>query len=45
MQKDRFKGLPLEVDAIAGPIIRGGHRHGIATPATLGLARAIDPSW
>jgi 2-dehydropantoate 2-reductase len=45
MQKDRFKGLPLEVDAIAGPIIRGGDRHGIPTPATLGLARAIDTSW
>src|SRR4051794_32917010 len=34
MQKDRAKGLPLELDAIAGPIIRGGLAHGIVTPAT-----------
>lgn len=40
MQKDRAAGQPLELDAIAGPIIRGGRRHGIATPATEQLVRA-----
>lgn len=40
MQKDRAAGRPLELDAIAGPIIRGGRRHGIATPATEQLVRA-----
>ena len=42
MQKDRTKGLPLELDAIAGPIIRGGARHGIATPATERLKGVIE---
>jgi 2-dehydropantoate 2-reductase len=41
MQKDHAKGLPLELDAIAGPIIRGGHRHGIPTTATAQLAASI----
>lgn len=34
MQKDRAAGRPLELDAIAGPIVRGGHEHGIPTPHT-----------
>ena len=34
MQKDRELGRPLELDAIAGPIVRGGRRHGVATPQT-----------
>lgn len=34
MQKDRAAGRPLELDAIAGPIVRGGREHGIATPHT-----------
>ncbi|GAC1616249.1 MAG: ketopantoate reductase family protein [Candidatus Dormibacteraceae bacterium] len=34
MQKDRQAGRPIELDAIAGPIIRGGQAHGIPTPHT-----------
>jgi Ketopantoate reductase len=34
MQKDFDAHRPLELDAIAGPIVRGGQRHRIATPAT-----------
>jgi 2-dehydropantoate 2-reductase len=34
MQKDRELGRPLELDAIAGPIVRGGREHGIPTPQT-----------
>jgi 2-dehydropantoate 2-reductase len=34
MQKDRELGRPLELDAIAGPIVRGGRRHGVPTPHT-----------
>jgi 2-dehydropantoate 2-reductase len=42
MQKDFDAGRPLELDAIAGPIVRGGRRHGIATPATEELVRLIE---
>jgi len=42
MQKDKAKGLPLELDAIAGPIIRGGVAHEIATPATEHLKSIIE---
>jgi 2-dehydropantoate 2-reductase len=42
MQKDFDTGRPLELDAIAGPIIRGGRQHGIATPATEELVRLIE---
>jgi len=41
MQKDLAAGRPLELDAIAGPIIRGGERHGIDVSTTVGLAVAI----
>jgi 2-dehydropantoate 2-reductase len=34
MQKDQELGRPLELDAIAGPIVRGGREHGIPTPHT-----------
>src|SRR3954454_15130141 len=44
MQKDNAKGLPLELDAIAGPIIRGGALHTIATPSTQELMTAIEGS-
>jgi 2-dehydropantoate 2-reductase len=49
MQRDVAAGRPLELDAIAGPIIRGGRRHGIPTPATdelveLVKARAAKPA-
>lgn len=41
MQKDRDAGRPLELDAIAGPIVRGGRRHGIPTPATEELVALV----
>jgi ketopantoate reductase len=34
MQKDVAAGRPPEIDAIAGPILRGGEEHGIDVPAT-----------
>lgn len=42
MQKDVERGNPPELDAIAGPILRGGVRHGIPTPATEKLAAAVE---
>jgi 2-dehydropantoate 2-reductase len=42
MQKDFEAGRPLELDAIAGPIARGGRRHGVATPATDELVRLVE---
>ena len=42
MQKDFDAGRPLELDAIAGPIVRGGERHGIDTPATEELVRLVE---
>lgn len=41
MQKDVAAGGPPELDAIAGPILRGGERHTIPVPATAELARLI----
>lgn len=41
MEKDVSSGKAPELDAIAGPILRGGKKHGIATPATSELAKAI----
>jgi len=41
MQKDREAGRPIELDGIAGPIIRGGRAHGIATPHTDELAAML----
>jgi 2-dehydropantoate 2-reductase len=42
MQKDFDAHRPLELDAIAGPIVRGRQRHRIATPATEELVRLIE---
>jgi 2-dehydropantoate 2-reductase len=44
MQKDLAAGMPPELDAIAGPIIRGGARHGIDVPFTKGLAADVERS-
>src|SRR5512133_77576 len=41
MQKDVAAGFEPELDAIAGPILRGGRRHGISVPATAELARLV----
>jgi 2-dehydropantoate 2-reductase len=42
MQKDVERGNAPELDAIAGPIVRGGHRHGIEVPATKILVAAVE---
>ena len=45
MYFDRLAGRPLEADALIGPIVAAGERHGIATPlnaALLTLLRAIS---
>jgi 2-dehydropantoate 2-reductase len=42
MQKDVDRGNPPELDAIAGPVARGGERHGIPTPVTRGLIEAVE---
>ena len=42
MQKDFDARRPLELDAIGGPIVRGGRRHGLATPATAELIRLVE---
>jgi 2-dehydropantoate 2-reductase len=42
MQKDVEQGNPPELDAIAGPILRGGKKHGIPVPATEKLAAAVE---
>ena len=41
MQKDVGAGRAPELDAIAGPILRGGARHGIPVPATEELAGIV----
>jgi 2-dehydropantoate 2-reductase len=41
MQKDREQGNPLELDGVAGPIIRGGRAHDIPTPHTSLLLSAL----
>jgi 2-dehydropantoate 2-reductase len=41
MQKDLAAGLPLEVDAIGGPVVRLGAAEGIPTPATEELMRRV----
>jgi 2-dehydropantoate 2-reductase len=42
MQKDFDAGRPLELDAIGGAIVRGGGRHGLATPATEELIDLVE---
>jgi 2-dehydropantoate 2-reductase len=41
MQKDVAAGRQLELDAIGGPIVRGGERHGIDVSTTASLMAAI----
>jgi len=41
MQKDVAAGREPELDAIAGPILRGGARHGIEVPATRSLVARV----
>jgi 2-dehydropantoate 2-reductase len=42
MQKDVERGNPPELDAIAGPILRGGEKHGIDVPVTKQLVTAVE---
>lgn len=42
MQKDIEQGKPPELDAIGGPILRGGARHGIPVPATQALVTIVE---
>jgi 2-dehydropantoate 2-reductase len=42
MSKDVAAGRAPELDAIAGPIIRGGRRHGIAVPVVRELAGMVE---
>ena len=42
MQKDVERGNAPELDAIAGPVLRGGNQHRIAVPATTKLVGAIE---
>jgi len=42
MQKDVDRGNQPELEAIAGPVLRGGSRHGIAVAATRELAVAVE---
>jgi len=41
MAKDLGAGRRLELDGIAGPIVRGGARYGIAVPTTISLVATI----
>src|SRR5437867_1387080 len=41
MQKDLAAGREPELDAIAGPILRGGQQHGLATESTQQLADEV----
>ena len=43
MQKDVAAGRPPELDAIAGPILRGGKEHGIDVPTTRFFVERIAP--
>src|SRR5229473_652095 len=42
MQKDVKQHKAPELDAIAGPILRGDRRHGIEVPATKKLVAAVE---
>jgi 2-dehydropantoate 2-reductase len=42
MQKDVDRGNPPELDAIGGPVVRRGERHGIPVPVTRELMQAVE---
>ena len=42
MQKDVEQGRLPELDAIAGPILRGAERHGIDIPSTRSLVASVQ---
>jgi len=41
MQTDVQQGKTPELEAIAGPILRGARKHGIEVPATAELVAAV----
>lgn len=41
MQRDAEAGLPLELDAIGGALLRAADRHGVAVPVARGLVREL----
>lgn len=43
MQKDQEAVQPIELDAIAGPVLRGAKATGVATPETASLAERLQP--
>jgi 2-dehydropantoate 2-reductase len=42
MAKDLAAGRKLELDGIAGPVLRGGMKHGVPTPVTRRLVEMIE---
>jgi len=44
MAKDVAAKRPLELDGIAGPIVRGGQHYGIPVPATVELMKKVQSS-
>ena len=42
MAKDLVAGRQLELDAIGGPVVRGGKRYGIPVPMTTALIGTIE---
>jgi 2-dehydropantoate 2-reductase len=42
MAKDLAAGRKLELDGIAGPVLRGGERYGVPTPTTKSLVGMIE---
>jgi 2-dehydropantoate 2-reductase len=42
MQKDLAAGRPPELDAIAGPILRGAEKYGLPSTATRALEQEIE---
>lgn len=42
MAKDLAAGRPLELDGIAGAVVRGGAKHGVPTPTTSSLVARVE---
>jgi ketopantoate reductase len=42
MAKDLAAGRELELDGIAGPVLRGGVRNGVPTPITSSLVAMVE---
>jgi 2-dehydropantoate 2-reductase len=45
MQRDVYAHRMPELDAIAGPIIRGGAKYGVPVPVSTELVRQIEERW